>query len=157
MLEFIQEPMIRAGLVDLDATFLVQLVLFLVFAAILNAKIVQPLIRTHEARHVRMAGARVEAERMDLRASEAHTAYLTRLEAARRDAVKIRDAIRDEARRQADGEIEAVRAELAARQTETRSALAAEASRVRASSDAVVEDLAKALANRAIGEEGARA
>jgi F0F1-type ATP synthase membrane subunit b/b' len=79
MLEFIQEPMIRAGLVDLDATFLVQLVLFIVFAAILNAKIVQPLIRTHEARHVRMAGARVEAERMDLRASEAHTAYQTRL------------------------------------------------------------------------------
>ncbi|MEZ4266123.1 MAG: ATP synthase F0 subunit B [Myxococcota bacterium] len=157
MLESIQEPILRAGLVDLDATFLVQLALFIVFALILNKKVVQPMVRTHEARHDRMAGARAEAERMDLRASEAHTAYQTRLDAARRDAVLIRDRLRDEARQQADTELEAVRIELSAAQEKTRRELNAEAARVRASSDAVVEDLAGALANRALSEQGAQA
>lgn len=157
MLESIQEPILRAGLVDLDATFLVQLALFIVFALILNKKIVQPMVRTHEARHDRMAGARAEAERMDLRASEAHTAYQTRLDAARGDAVQIRDGIRDEARRLADAELEAVRAELAAAQDKSRGELNTEAARVRASSDAVVEELAGVLATRALGEQGAHA
>ncbi len=157
MLESIQEPILRAGLVDLDATFLVQLAVFIVFALILNKKVVQPLVSTHEARHDRMAGARAEAERMDLRASEAHTAYQTRLDAARRDAVLIRDRLRDEARRQADAELETVRAELAAAQDKSRRELKAEAARVRASSDAVVEDLAGLLATRALGEHGGQA
>ncbi|MCB9728802.1 MAG: hypothetical protein H6746_10040 [Deltaproteobacteria bacterium] len=157
MLESIQEPLLRAGLVDLDATFLVQLAIFIVFAVVLNKKIVQPMVRTQQARYDRMAGARVEAERMDLRAREAHEAYQTRLDAARRDAVQVRDRIRDDARRQADARVEAVRSELTEAQGATRTALQQEGQRVRASADAVVEDLARALADRVLGDGGAQA
>ena len=87
MLQPLQEQIVQAGLVDLDGSYVVQLAIFLVFGLILNLLVVKPLGRLQELRYARMEGARVDAEKMDLRAAEASASYQRQIDDARGAAV----------------------------------------------------------------------
>lgn len=145
MLHRAYDALHHAGLVDLDASLLVQLGLFLVFAVSLNLLVVRPMMRTHEARFARMAGARKEAEAMDLRAAEAHGEYERRIGEARAEAVRVRDELKSAAEAAASEALQAVRDESARTLEAGRRDLHATGERARKDVEPVVRDLAEVL------------
>ena len=91
--------------------------------------------------------ARVEAEKLDLRAAEAQANYRTQIQAAKSDAVAIRDEKKSAAEAVAREAIAAVRSE-AEKSLETgRSVLADSEAKNRADVDAQVETLAVLIAD----------
>ena len=97
MNEILGSGLITAGLVDLDGSFLIQLVVFGIFFVVLNMLVVKPMIAAHDARYAKMEGARKEAQSTDLRAARARAEYEENLDKVRQEALETRDAIRAEA------------------------------------------------------------
>src|SRR5215470_330327 len=88
-------------LIDIDATVIVQFVLFLVLFVIANRYLFQPYLRLRERRKAGIEGARAEAERMTAQADAKLADYEKQLAIARErandEARKIRaDATRYE-------------------------------------------------------------
>ena len=75
MNEILGSGLITAGLVDLDGSFLIQLIVFGIFFIFLNVLVVKPMIAAHDARYSRMEGARKEAETTELQAARARAEY----------------------------------------------------------------------------------
>ncbi len=153
----LQEHILLAGTVDLDGSYLVQLAIFMVFAVILNFLVVRPLGRLQELRYARMDGARIEAEKMDLRAAEAKTSYEASIAEARSEAVTLRDTARDDATALVRSKIDAVRGE-ASKSLETgRSLLNENAEKSRGEIDQEVEVLATLIADELLNAKGGAA
>ena len=145
-----------AGLVDLDASLLVQLGIFAVFAVALNLLVVKPMARTHAARFARMAGSRQDAERMDLRAAEAHGEYSKKIAHSRQEAMALRDELRVDGEKAAAASVNGVRDEAVRTLTAGRQDLDKAAVRARADSEAVVRALADTIATHVLaGPKGA--
>lgn len=79
-------------LIDIDATVIVQFVLFLVLFVIANHYLFQPYLRLRERRRTGIEGARAEAERMTAQADAKLADYEKRL-------ARKRDEANDEARK----------------------------------------------------------
>jgi hypothetical protein len=80
MNEIFGSGLLNAGLVDLDGSLLIQLVVFGIFFIVLNILVVKPMIAAHDARYEKMEGARKEAQTMDLQAARARAEYETNLD-----------------------------------------------------------------------------
>ena len=107
----------KASLVDLDATSIVVLVLFLVLFFILDKLLHQPMLNMFEERHNLTGGAQEEARQAVTEAEKKFESYQSRLADSRRDALSQQQKLRDEGlargreiltevRLQADKEIE---------------------------------------------------
>ena len=154
MLQPLQEHVLQAGLVDLDGSFLVQLGIFLVFWMILNAFVVKPLGRLQELRYARMDGARIEAEKMDLRAAEANASYKGQIDEARSAAVSLREDARNRATEEAQIAVTAVRAEAEKNLAAGRAVLEESATKGREEVAAEVEVLANFIADQLLDSDG---
>ena len=154
MLPPLQEHILQAGLVDLDGSYLVQLAIFMVFALILNFLVVRPLGRLQELRYARMDGARVEAEKMDLRAAEANASYQGQITEARTAAVSLRETARDTATSETQTKLDAIREESSKSLEAGRSLLAENAEKSRTELDQEVETLATLIANGLLDAKG---
>jgi F-type H+-transporting ATPase subunit b len=86
-------------LIDIDATVIVQFVLFLVLFAIANRLLFQPYLRLRERRTAGIEGARAEADRMTAQADAKLADYEKQLAAAREGASEEGRKIRAEATR----------------------------------------------------------
>lgn len=86
-------------LIDIDATVIVQFVLFLVLFAIANRFLFQPYLRLRERRTQGIEGARAEAERMTAQADAKLADYEKQLAVAREGASNEARKIRAEASR----------------------------------------------------------
>jgi F-type H+-transporting ATPase subunit b len=86
-------------LIDIDATVIVQFVLFLVLFAVANRFLFQPYLRLRERRRAGIEGARAEATRMTAQADAALADYEKRLAVARDSANEESRKIRAEASR----------------------------------------------------------
>lgn len=86
-------------LIDIDATVLVQFVLFLVLFAIANRWLFQPYLRLRERRRQGIEGARAEAARMTAQADAKLADYEKQLTVAREAANEEARKIRAEATR----------------------------------------------------------
>src|SRR5215475_4717597 len=86
-------------LIDIDATVVVQFVLFLVLFAVANRLLFQPYLRLRERRKEGIEGARAEAERMTAEADAKLAAYEKQLAIARDSANEEARKIRAEATR----------------------------------------------------------
>lgn len=86
-------------LIDLDATVVVQFVLFLVLFVVANRLLFQPYLRLRERRKEGIEGARAEAERMTAQADAKLAAYEKQLAIAREGANEEARKIRAEATR----------------------------------------------------------
>lgn len=157
MFEAIQGPMYAAGLVNLDVqTIGIQAVVFLIFATMLNILVIQPMLRTHKTRFDRMQGAREEAEKMDLRAAEAHGQYEDKISAARQDAVALRDQLKEDAEAQAREVVDQATGEANRNLEAGRVVLSEDLEKARGQVDDAVEDLAQMIAANVLsGTEGA--
>ena len=78
MNEILGSGLLTAGLVDLDGSLLIQLIVFGIFFLVLNMLVVKPMIAAHDARYEKMEGARKEAQSTDLRAARARVAASVR-------------------------------------------------------------------------------
>src|SRR5512138_946318 len=70
-------------LIDIDATVIVQFVLFLVLFVVANKLLFQPYLRLRERRRAGIEGARAEAEEMTAKADSKLADYEKQLAAAR--------------------------------------------------------------------------
>lgn len=149
MIEAIHEPILQAGLVNLDPESMgIHFVLFVLFALMLNALVIQPMLRTHQARFDRMQGARNEAEKMDLRAAEAHTSYTDKMGEARRGAVSIRENLKSGAEAEAKEAMSQASDETSRALESGRSVLAEAVGQARPELDGQVDELAQLIADR---------
>lgn len=150
----LEAPVTQAGLVDLDGSYVFVLGLFLVFFAILHALVIRPMMATHARRHASTDGAREEAEAMDARAGEAATAYEAELDAARQEAVKVRDALKDEGEEAARAHLTAVRDRVSGELASANSRQKATMQRAETELEARANELADTIVARLIGKAG---
>jgi F-type H+-transporting ATPase subunit b len=149
MNEIFGSGLLNAGLVDLDGSLLIQLVVFGIFFIVLNILVVKPMIAAHDARYEKMEGARKEAQTMDLQAARARAEYETNLDQIRQGAVATRDAIRSDAQKNQRDTISAAQAEATneasgaqeARTVSREAAFADATNEARMLADAIVEKL----------------
>ena len=157
MLPSLQEHILQAGQVDLDGSYLVQLAIFMVFAVILNFLVVKPLGRLQEMRYARMAGARIEAEKMDLRAADARNSYQGSITEARTAAVNLRESARDAATASVRTTVDAVKEESAKSLEAGRAVLSESAEKSREQLEQEVESLATLIADELLNTKGGAA
>ena len=111
LVPMMSDQLVLAGLVDLDGTFFIQLGIFILFWMILQVTVVKPIAKHQENRYAHLEGARNDAEAMDRRAVASWERYNAELDAARLDAVEVRDDLRDTASKASDEMLATVRSE----------------------------------------------
>ncbi len=97
LVPMMSDHLMLAGLVDLDGTFFIQLGIFILFWMVLQVTVVKPLAKHQDNRYAHLEGARKDAEAMDRRAVESWERYQSELDAARNEAVEVRDLLRQAA------------------------------------------------------------
>lgn len=148
---------LHASIISLDKSFFVQMAVFLVFFVLLDRLVVRPMIRTQQARYDRMEGARREAERMELRATELHAEYRKRYDAARHEANQLREELRREAEQRADELYAKVRDEVERTRAEERRKLHQEADQARQQQDELADQLARQIVDDILSGRGGAA
>jgi F-type H+-transporting ATPase subunit b len=106
--EFIQ----RAGVVDLDASVLFMLVLYLVFFFLMNKMLLTPLREVFEKRHSLTDGAREEADKAVATAEAKIAEYQKKVGAARREALNKAKEIKAEGQKAEREMLDGVRKEV---------------------------------------------
>ncbi len=139
--------------VDLDASLLVQIVLFVVLLVFLKPLLFEPMLKLFEEREKRIEGTRREASKEDERSAKALAKYEAVLAKAREAGAAERDALRAEGARK-EAEIMARVRSLAATTIEQgRTTLASEAKRTRAELTTEAATLGRAIASQVLGRE----
>lgn len=101
----VEQALVYAGMVDVDKSLFFMLGLFLLFAILLYLLVMKPLIAAQEQRHAGTGGAREGASQIELTIAERKRDYEQRLSAAKKDAVKVRDEIKEKAMASAAGQL----------------------------------------------------
>ncbi len=89
-------PLVAAVTVDLDRSFLIQMVLFSLLIVLLKPLLFDPMLRVFALREERTEGARAEARSMQERAAEILANYEKELAKIRVVAAEERDKVRSE-------------------------------------------------------------
>ncbi len=139
--------------VDLDPTFLGQVVLFVLLFLILRPLLFTPMLRLFDERDKRIEGAKNEARAMFAEADAMMGRYEEELVAARRAAGAERDKKRLEGQRQEQVILAKVRAETNAMVDEGRARIAKDAETIRKELGQTASALARDMASRVLGRE----
>jgi F-type H+-transporting ATPase subunit b len=137
--------------VDFDATFLVQLVLFVALTLVLKPLLFDPMLKLFEEREKLTDGAKAQARHMDEKSARALTEYETAMATARAAANAERERVRAEGLKREQEILTAVREATAKVLEEGKRAAKAEAEQARASLHADASVLAQDLADRVLG------
>ncbi|MBX3232896.1 MAG: H(+)-transporting ATPase [Labilithrix sp.] len=139
--------------VDLDASLVVQIGLFLLLLVILKPLLFDPLLKLFEEREKRIEGTRREATKEDERSAKALAKYEGVLAKAREAGGLERDQLRAEGAKKEAEIMARVRAQTAATLEQGRKAIADEAKTARAALEAESAALGGAIASRVLGRE----
>jgi F-type H+-transporting ATPase subunit b len=139
--------------VDVDLTFVVQLVLFVLLTLILKPVLFDPLLELFEEREKRIEGAKLQARHIDEKSATALAKYEAEMAKARAAANAEREKIRAEAVKREQEILSAVRASAAKTLDEGKRAAQAEAQRARTALQADAASMARELASRVLGRE----
>jgi F-type H+-transporting ATPase subunit b len=139
--------------VDFDATFLVQLALFVGLTLFLKPMLFDPMLKLFEERERRTDGAKLLARRIDEKSGEALAKYEEAMAKARATAAGERDKVRAEGLKREQEILASVRASTAKVVEDGKRAAHAEADRARTALDASKNTLAQDLATRVLGRE----
>jgi F-type H+-transporting ATPase subunit b len=143
----------QAITVDVDATFLVALVLFVGLTLILKPVLFDPMLKLFEEREKRIDGAKLQARRIDEKSVGALTKYENEMALARAAGNKERETIRADGVKREQEILAAVRAAAAKTLDEGKQAAKAEANRVRTDLQTDATSMAQDLASRVLGRE----
>jgi F-type H+-transporting ATPase subunit b len=139
--------------VDLDASFVVQIVIFLVLLAILKPLLFDPMLKLFEEREKRIEGTRREAAKEDKRSAEALAKYEAVLAKAREAGNAESATIRGEGTKRETALLADVRAQVAATLEEGRGGIASAKRDARARLGADAQTLGRQIATRVLGRE----
>jgi F-type H+-transporting ATPase subunit b len=139
--------------VDFDATFLVQIVLFVGLTLFLKPVLFDPMLKLFEERERRIDGAKMQARKIDDKSSTALAKYEAEMAKARTSAAAVRDKIRAEALKHEQEILGTVRASTAKVIEDGKRSALAEAEKARAGLKADATALARDLAGRVLGRE----
>jgi F-type H+-transporting ATPase subunit b len=139
--------------VDVDATFLVQLVLFVILTLILKPLLFDPMLKLFEEREKRIDGAKAQARNIDEKSATALAKYEGEMAKARAAANAERERIRAEALRREQQILGEVRAATTKVLDDGKRAAQAEADRARAALRGETATMARDLASRVLGRE----
>ncbi|HAN31372.1 MAG TPA: H(+)-transporting ATPase [Myxococcales bacterium] len=137
-----------AGLVDVDATALVQFAFFIALVLVLPKLIFEPLLARFDLRESRTEGARQEAKAMLKEAQAKESAYESATAKEKQRALAERAAARADAQKKAAALIASVRAETNDRIDAGIVAMRGEAAKAKESLDAEAAELADLIANK---------
>jgi F-type H+-transporting ATPase subunit b len=139
--------------VDVDLTFVIQLVLFVGLTLILKPVLFDPMLKLFEERERRIDGAKLLARKTDEKSAEALTQYETEMNKARNSANADRDRIRAEGLKREAEILATVRTATSRAIDDGKRAVQAEGERARAALKAEAPALARELAARVLGRE----
>lgn len=139
--------------VDVDLTFVVQLVLFVALTLILKPILFDPMLKLFEEREKRIDGAKLQARKIDEKSASALGKYEAEMARARAAAGADRDKIRAEAVKREQDILATVRASSQKVLDDGKRAVHAEAERVRVTLRAEAGTMARDLASRVLGRE----
>lgn len=139
--------------VDLDASFLVQIVLFVLLLLILKPLLFDPMLKLFEEREKRIEGTRREAAKEDKRSAEALAKYEAVLAKAREAGNAESAGIRGEGMKKETAMLAEVRAKVAATLEEGRGAIASARRDARARLGADAQGLGRDIATRVLGRQ----
>jgi F-type H+-transporting ATPase subunit b len=139
--------------VDVNATFIVQLVLFVGLTLILKPVLFDPMLKLFEEREKRIDGAKLQARKIDEKSATALAKYEGEMAKARAAAGADRDAIRAEALKREQDILAETRARTTKVLEDGKRAAHAEAERARAALKAEAAQMARDLASRVLGRE----
>jgi F-type H+-transporting ATPase subunit b len=140
-------------LIDIDATVIVQFVLFLVLFAIANRFLFQPYLRLRERRQAGIEGARAEATRMTAQADAKLADYEKQLAVAREGANDEARKIRAEASRIEREETDRARDKAQKALDEAQSTVRRETEAARGQLLPQADALARSIASKLLGRE----
>ena len=139
--------------VDVDWTFLVQLVLFVGLLLILKPILFDPMLQLFEEREKRIDGAKLQARKIDEKSSTALAKYEGEMAKARAAASADRDKIRAEAQKHEQEILAQVRSATSKTLEDGKRAAQLEAEKARASLKGESVSMARDLASRVLGRE----
>ncbi|HEY1690964.1 MAG TPA: ATP synthase F0 subunit B [Polyangiaceae bacterium] len=143
----------QAITVDVDSTFLVQLVLFVVLTLILKPVLFDPMLKLFAEREKRIDGAKLEARKMDEKSANALSKYEGEMAKARAAASADREKIRAEAVKREQEILAAVRTSAQKVLDDGKRAVHQEADRARTALRSEAGAMARELASRVLGRE----
>ncbi len=139
--------------VDVDLTFLVQVVLFVALMLVLKPLLFDPMLRLFEERERRIEGAKLQARKIDDKSASALGKYETEMAKARTAASAERDKIRAEGLAREQQILGSARAASAKVVDEGKRVAQAEAERVRRALKGEATEMARDMAGRVLGRE----
>jgi F-type H+-transporting ATPase subunit b len=139
--------------VDLDASLVVQIGLFILLLVILKPLLFDPMLKLFEEREKKIEGTRREATKEDERSAKALAKYEAICAKAREEGSRERDQIRAEGQKKEAEILSLVRAQTTATIEDGRKAIASEAKAARESLGAEAKVLGQAIASRVLGRE----
>jgi F-type H+-transporting ATPase subunit b len=139
--------------VDLDASLLVQIGLFVVLLLILKPLLFEPMLKLFEEREKRIEGTRREASKEDERSAKALAKYEAILAKAREAGAAERDALRAQGTKKEAELMASVREAVSTTIERGRTALADEAKATRAKLASEASVLGRGIASRVLGRE----
>ena len=150
-----QSPLLAAGGIDIDvnATVLVQTVLFFAFMMFMKPLIFDPLLRVFEERERRTAGAVDRARGMDEKAIALKNEADQKLDATRREAGAEREANRAALAKQRSEQTESARQAASEKLDGGMKKVEAEVSQIRKDLETERKTLAAEIASRVLGRE----
>jgi F-type H+-transporting ATPase subunit b len=139
--------------VDVDWTFLVQLVLFVGLLLILKPILFDPMLKLFAEREKRIDGAKLQARKMDEKSATALAKYEGEMAKARAAASADRDKIRAEAQKREQEILATVRTVASKTLEDGKKAAQIEADKARATLRGETTVMARDLASRVLGRE----
>ncbi|MGA7124590.1 MAG: ATP synthase F0 subunit B [Polyangiaceae bacterium] len=139
--------------VDVDLTFVVQVVLFVALTLVLKPLLFDPMLKLFEERERRIDGAKLQARRIDEKSTTALGKYETEMAKARAEAGAERDRIRAEGLAREQQILGSARAATTKVVDEGKRAAQAEAERIRRLLKIQSADMARDIASRVLGRK----
>lgn len=144
-------PTAAAGLVDVDATAIVQFGFFIALVLVLPKLVFEPLLARFEQREARTEGARADARRMLKEADEQVAVYEKAMTDEKQRALAERAAARNAAQREANELISKIRAETNAKIDAGIATLRAEGDKARAAVEGEANQIAALITAKIVG------
>jgi F-type H+-transporting ATPase subunit b len=139
--------------VDIDLTFVGQIVLIVVLLLVLKPVLFDPMLKLFEEREKRIDGAKKKARETDIKSAKAETEFQTQMGKAQAQGNAERERLRGEGIKAENEVLSKVRAETAAFLAEGRKKAQEELTQARAQIRAQSQDMGKQLASRVLGRE----
>ncbi len=143
----------EGSIIDLDASFFIQLLLFAVAFFVLKAMVFDPMLRLFDAREEKIDGAKKLAHELESGAENKASEFDAKMRDVRSAAAEKHEALRADAKRMEASILDKVRSETSAQLDEAAATLTKEAAALRKDVAAQTPVIAKMIAGKLLHRE----